>query len=439
MQPEDDSAEQAESVSGAAQQPADAADVVEAAPHAVELELLADAVDVDTEPDEVESERDAPRGAASNPVPSASVLAAALVMPSVCACCADVASESRRLELGAAPWVVIVPLCDRCLTHEAVDRTRSLSVILAALLLGVASAVGLPLALERLSEGGLVQLSATSWFSRWGLFVLPCGLVLALVLGRALGWHWSSRRRHARCAPGPALAWRQLSGEGRRVAVLRCAQPSFAAQLLALNPARLRLGDGSPRGAWDATLPRLAPQGMVGVVVVTLLVSVGSFVIHRPRVQVLNLTEHPLALEVDGEIVAQVPVTSQESANAGVELRLPAGRRHLRALSEGQVVAEADVTLRGATRHLYAPASAAHCFWLERTSYGRGNTPEPAPGSVERLPLTSPLRFWAFPQAPDIWLAPPPEPLLDDARSSGGEVTALRQARCTDAPADARP
>ncbi|MEZ4233545.1 MAG: hypothetical protein R3B89_30485 [Polyangiaceae bacterium] len=175
------------------------------------------------------------------------------------------------------------------------------------------------------------------------------------------------------------------------------------------------------------------------MVFLTALLSVGSFAVHRPRIQVLNLTEHPLTLEVDGEVVANVPITSQESAEAGAQLRLPAGRRHFRALAGDQIVAEADLTLQGAARHLYAPASPEHCFWLERISYGRGNAAEPIPGHVERLPLASPLRFWAFSRPPDIWLAPPPEPLLDDARSSGGEVTALRQARCSDAPAGARP
>ncbi|MCA9629255.1 MAG: hypothetical protein KC766_16390 [Myxococcales bacterium] len=370
----------------------------------------------------------------------AAMLLSSLRLPSLCACCCAPASASRKLDLADHSGVLIVPLCDRCLTHEAVSRTRSLSVLLAALLIGGSMALGLPLALERLADSGHWQLSVNSWFSRWGLFVLPCGIVCGLLGLRALSWHLLDHGRTGRrCAAGPAVALRQTPRDPEHVAVLRCAQAQFAEQLLELNSGRLSRLVARPSRVWDAALPALGGRWMVAVVFLTALLSVGSFAVHRPRIQVLNLTEHPLTLEVDGEVVANVPITSQESAEAGAQLRLPAGRRHFRALAGDQIVAEADLTLQGAARHLYAPASPEHCFWLERISYGRGNAAEPIPGHVERLPLASPLRFWAFSRPPDIWLAPPPEPLLDDARSSGGEVTALRQARCSDAPAGARP
>ncbi|MGE0321109.1 MAG: hypothetical protein AB7S68_02335 [Polyangiaceae bacterium] len=371
---------------------------------------------------------------------------ASLVLPQVCACCGAVSSASRRLDLDAQIGALIVPLCERCLTHDAVARTRSLSVVLAASLVGGATALGLPLVFERLASRGTWQLSVDSWLSRWGFFLLPCGIVLALFGLRSLGWYvWARLRRTPNCSPAPVVAIRETGrspGEAETVAVVRCTRPDFAHQVLALNPRRvIALSRTSER--WSALPPLMGGRWMYGVLLLTALLSIASYVVHRPRIQVLNLTEQPISLEVDGEVIARVPVTSQESPEAGVALRLPAGRRHFRTLIDAglpseRVIAEADLTLQGAVRHLYVPAADGYCFWLERIAYGRGNADEPSPGAVERLPLGNPLGFWAFPQAPDVWLAPPPEPLLDDARSSGGEVTALRQARCIDAPKDAR-
>lgn len=423
--------------------PVEAVDPPRDSPHrAIDLALLREA-DLGDRAGNAEAGLAAGRRDGASGLDAVHTALASLVLPDACACCGAPASASRRLDLGARAGVLIVPLCDRCLTHDAVSRTRSLSVVLAALLIGVAGALGLPLALERASESGAWQLSLNSWFSRWGLFLLPCGIVFGLLGVRVFGWYARQRLgRSEACAPAPSLALRETSAADDRLAVLRCARAEFAEQLLTLNPGRLAApAPGMAHGewAWQSAIPRLDVRWMISVLGLTALLSAGSYVVHRPRVQVLNLTDAPLTLEVDGEVVARVPVTSQESSEAGVTLRLPAGRRHFRVLSADDPVAEADVTLQGGTRHLYAPASDDHCFWLERIGYGRGNASEPSPGAVERLPLGNPLRFWAFPQPPDVWLAPPPEPLLDDARSSGGEVTALRQARCTDAPVDARP
>lgn len=402
----------------------------------------------------------------------AAAACAELVVPSICVCCADTSSQVRSLALhppspAGAGASMLLPLCERCYTHEAVERTRALSVAVAGLLLGISLAWGLPLGLERLAQGG--RLSAASWLSRYGIFLIPCGIMLSLMAARWLTFAFTQHRRrrafHAAgltgCVVEPALSWRNVelpvdsTKKAARKYALLCRNPRFAAAMLAANPGRLSLAqeplafrDGPRVGTGGLPQPEL--RWLFAVFCLLGVMSAVSFWIHRPKLQVLNLTGAPLVLEVDGETLGTVNPTSQESPRAGLTLRLPAGRRHLRALHGDALIAEADVTLLAGAKHLYAPASEAHCFWLERLGYGRGNLApepgaEPAQGSVaagprvERVPLRSPLGFWAFDRGVDVWLAPPPEPLLEDARSSGGEVVALRQALCADAPADAKP
>jgi hypothetical protein len=52
--------------------------------------------------------------------------------------------------------------------------------------------------------------------------------------------------------------------------------------------------------------------------------------------------------------------------------------------------------------------------------------------------LSSPSQFWRIEAAVDSWFVPNPEPPPSDRRSSGGTLTSLRFARCTDAPLPAR-
>lgn len=394
---------------------------------------------------------------------AAAAACAALIVPSICVCCGGASSQARSLSLdptnkSTTSPSMLLPLCDRCYTHDAEERTHSLSLAVAGLLLGTSLALGLPLALERLAEGGARQISAVSWLSRYGIFLIPGGVILGLMIARVVAYAWARRRRQRAfqeagstgCVAPPALSLRSEGSSGTdktsRKYGLLCRNPRFASGLLAANPGRVSVGGGestigpSPL-AGSGGLPQPELRWLLAVFGVVGLISAASFWIHRPELQVLNLTGAPLVLEVDGERVGSVGPTSQESPRAGLSLRLPAGRRRVRALQGELVVAEADLTLLAMARHLYAPASQGHCFWLERLGYGRGNltTGDAAAPRVERLPLTSPLGFWAFDGAVDVWLAPPPEPLLEDARSSGGEVVALRQARCSDAPADAKP
>jgi len=125
--------------------------------------------------------------------------------------------------------------------------------------------------------------------------------------------------------------------------------------------------------------------------------------------------------------------TSAENPAAGVQLRIPAGERRLTAVdSSSKAVVRALVVARAGRQHLYAPASPSYCFWLETEGYGQA-----AAQRLDRVPLIGSDRFWVLPQV-DSWFSPNPPPSASDDRSSGGTRTALRQARCREAPASVR-
>jgi hypothetical protein len=148
-------------------------------------------------------------------------------------------------------------------------------------------------------------------------------------------------------------------------------------------------------------------------------------------VRIVNLTDARLAVRVDGHLLALVDATSTENARAGVEVRVPSGQREFLAESPGgQTVARAAVHVHGGREHLYAPGSDGYCFWLETTAYGRAAPPNPR---VE--PLVGTGRFWVLPGHVDTWFDKNPDAPPGDRRTSGGALTALRQARCADAPA----
>ncbi len=364
----------------------------------------------------------------------ASVSLSELVTPTGCGCCGDARAVGHRVEARrrnkSHVESIRLPLCEACLEHTSASVTRALSLGLGLTLLGVGLGAGLPLALEQAGDGWL-NLSVVGWFSRWGLFLVPClitGLVGALVM-------WREARRVKR-PPTPTCARAALRGEPliawRGAQALSVASLRLAQELIRLNPERLQL-DAAPR---QGGARRGAALALAGAWLLTALVSVASFHAHRPRLQILNLSGDVLVVEVDGEPLPPLVATSQESPRAGLELRLAAGRRQLRVLRGAEEVAALEVTLLGGARHLYAPLSDDHCLWLERVSYGgeRGATP---PGVV-RTPLWNNLQFWTFVDPIDVWLAPPPSPEKTRARSSGGQVVALRQARCQDAPASAQ-
>jgi hypothetical protein len=69
-----------------------------------------------------------------------------------------------------------------------------------------------------------------------------------------------------------------------------------------------------------------------------------------------------------------------------------------------------------------------HCFWLESTAYGRAEV-----DGARRLALSRKQHFWVLPLVVDSWFSENPAQ-SDDQRSTGGVLTALRQAPCALAP-----
>jgi hypothetical protein len=164
----------------------------------------------------------------------------------------------------------------------------------------------------------------------------------------------------------------------------------------------------------------------VAVVAACLLSVWPAFRFHFPVVRVVNTTGDPVTIVVDGKDRGRVPSTERESELAGVELRVPAGDRVLKALDPaGRLVDAQAVSVEAGAVHLYAPGSTKACFRLETTGFGRSSAE-----GTSAAPLTGPPYFWVLPpEGIDYWFVPAPPP-ANDSRSTGRLVRALRQSSC---------
>jgi hypothetical protein len=276
-------------------------------------------------------------------------------------------------------------------------------VSLASLLLALVGAAGLPLLLPRLELFGLA-------LSVSGLSILP--LLLLLVPTHGAGEPHSAR--------GPAVFW----GAGDH---LLCAAWRYGEGVAALNGGELRpVAMGDRRGsAWFCAGP-----------VVGLGAACCSFLVYHPLLRVINLGSQRVEVAIDGRPVTSVDPTSNESPTAGALLRVPAGPHTLsvRSTGDGAAVAQIQADFHSGAVHLFAVAAEDTCFWLETTGYGRAQRAEHGYEA-----LRSPEHFWVLPGGIDSWFEPNPEPSDGNSRSSGGVLTALRQAPCLEAPEEVRP
>jgi hypothetical protein len=316
--------------------------------------------------------------------------------PPECACCGATAGVSRQESDGQRS--LIVPYCEPCLHHATLGVTRDLSASLAGCLLAATAAIALPLGFGSLSLGLHALLA-----------VLLASLPVAV--------RWLVRPR---LAPGHTARERAVWWVNDGVA---CTHPKFAEHLARAN-------DTSSE-ARAAPYPAPATWIYAGAFLALLATPFGWTFVH-PIVRVINLSPERLLLSIDGRDVGSVDPTSAESPAAGVELRLPSGRRTLVARTpDGSAVARSVVDIRPGDKHLWAPASQGICFWLEQTHYGRNRPP------AEVRALVSEQRFWPLPEI-DTWFSPNPPPSEADGRSSGGTLWALRQAPCSQAPQSVR-
>ncbi len=312
--------------------------------------------------------------------------------PPACACCLAVGSRSLVLR-GTFGESVSINYCEDCLRHASAARTRLLAICLASALLGVTSAVVLPIAWVGVSIAGLVS-----------------SALLAAVLPVALALVYRRRPTAGHTSSGHAVWWwsrQRLYCENGRFARVAARQNSVATRSVR-----------TPRFVWSSWY-WLGPLA-------TLIALPASIVFNTASVRVLNLTPPHFVMVVDGRSLGEVETTSAESPAAGREFRIVAGERHFVAIGrDGRLLSDRRVALTGGGQHLYVPASPDVCFWLEFTSYGRQQVSGP-----RRVELARGAEFWPLPESVDTWFAPSPLPAADDNRSSGGKLTALRQGEC---------
>lgn len=322
------------------------------------------------------------------------------VLPHECACCLTTAAESRREVRSTDGATLIVPYCSSCLWHVSAAATRSLAATLASVLFAVTFAAALPL---------LWTAPAAPLYGA----IVVAGALFPLAVLRIFG----ARRRAGHAAHSRAV-WFLRDGQ------VACASSAWAERLQQTAGQR-----GAPRRARE---PNANPWALSGVGVALMAVPL-FYPLHFPEVRVVNLTGSVLTISSDGREICRVTPTTQESPSAGVIARFPAGHRLVRAMNaEGELIDERRVFIQNRAEHLYAPGSDAYCFWLETTAYGRhADKPGVAPRAIE--PLRHDKQFWTLSPLVDTWFSPNPA-TASDQWSTGGELNALRQARCLEAP-----
>ncbi len=325
------------------------------------------------------------------------------MVPGQCACCGAAAATSRVAESADRSRSLIIPYCDGCLRHATARTTRNLAAALGSCLLALTLSLSLPMVWARAPLG--LELVVV---------VLASGLPVLWRLG------WPRRARPGHTAIESAVWWLSDGSVG-------CTHREFARALAAANSGEVSLLASGP--------PRLTPWLAAGPIV-ALIASPAGWYLHHPSVRIVNLSDVAIVVRLDDHAVVKVEPSSTENPAAGVEVRLPSGEHELVAQApDGTVLSRERVRLESGARHLWAPESSGVCFWLEETRYGRAD--DRGPARIEALGGAQ--RFWVLPRRVDSWFAPNPPPTTADSRSTGGVLTALRQARCEQAPAQARP
>jgi hypothetical protein len=182
----------------------------------------------------------------------------------------------------------------------------------------------------------------------------------------------------------------------------------------------------------------MSPRGrrvlMAGVVLLALgLVAGFVWLDARPTLRLVNATNHPVYVQVDGQgRLLEVPSTSTETADGGLTLRLSPGTHVLR-VKPGSEGGPAPPDVVGAFspygNYLFAATTDEQCFFIQRTTYGVGKASGPPETALDPA-----RRLWSLPPLIDAVFSPNPAPSPGDRWSTGGERIALRQRRCEVAP-----
>ncbi len=342
------------------------------------------------------------------------------VVPAECACCGALAVSTQAISDGVEQHLLI-GYCDECAAHVARHATRRYAALFGGALLAACLAAGLPVAMPAWPMAVDAALAAL------GALAVP---LLAGALERV-------PRGHA--AAGPSV----LFGKPGELWSRRRDWAERFAEGLALDSGPEPVSAG--RRLSMASLPLALGAALL------------AFALHRfhhPPLRVLNLGDGTLVLTVDGRFAGRVEPTSGESSRAGLEVRVPSGRRFLEARdTSGNLLASASVQIASGRHHLYAPGSVETCFWLESRSYGKEQSQNQGPERPERpgrpgrpgrprlgaetiVPLEGADRFWVLPDNLRGWFSPNPRD-SSGANLTGGTSVALRQAPCSEAPLEA--
>lgn len=324
-----------------------------------------------------------------------------IVTPQCCAGCLRESSLSLCERRGSDGATVIVPYCALCHRQAVAAHTRRLSVIAASTLVGLTVATTLPLALPAMGRSIhlLIAVASSS---------MP--LMLAA---------WQGKHRFG----GTPLPWLDKAAWWEDSEALICVNPTWAKQLADINGTSARACT-SRRGRGSYWL-------LLGPLLALLLAPCAHQLLHA-SVRILNLTDTPFVVTIQGGSPTRVDTSSSESPSAGAWVRWPTGRRQVEVWSEaGTRIATEEVFVRAGRQHLYAPRNQKTCFWVESDSYGRAGS-----GRRHIAPLSEGTEFWVLPEI-DSWFSPNPTKTADN-RSTGGTLHTLRQAECDEAPPQAR-
>jgi hypothetical protein len=168
---------------------------------------------------------------------------------------------------------------------------------------------------------------------------------------------------------------------------------------------------------------------MWGAVVLAVAAAPSVYAFARPSLVVLNFQDAEISLLAGSERLTRVTPSSLESPHAGARVRLPAGVHDVSVVhADGSLLQSRSLRLEAGQLHLMVIGGEGYCFWLEYDSYGK------APAAQTSYRALDPGQgFWVLPGPVDSWFAENPPPSGDN-RSSGGTRTALRHARCDQAP-----
>lgn len=316
-----------------------------------------------------------------------------VLAPVDCACCGEPATQ-KLLASDRAGHTLLIGYCSPCALHVARGGTQKLAARLASSLLAGSLAFGLPIL-------------APHWS------VVACAALVLFGAMIPIVFLWLPR-------PAPeGHASRLPAAFFRAPLELICENPRFGQTLATSIGAVLK---PAPRTGRHSPLEALPP----------LLLAIGlspwSHGYQHPKLRILNANPRTVEVWVDDRALGPIEPSQGESPDAGLLVRIPAGKRELLAKdSSGQVLDRIRVDALPGRDHLYAPAALETCFWVESSAYGRVGS------HSHRALLTGSTRFWVVPEEVSGWFAPSaaPDP---NGRTSGGKTAVLRQGRCDPDP-----